>query len=69
MINEKQLKYNEKRGFYYNIRKNYRRCLGRDKGRKHPNVSERSIKKLTEFYKLYNRQFIYLVKKGLKWAI
>ena len=49
MINEKQLKHDEKKGFYFIIPKHYRRCFGKRKGRKHRNVSERSIKKFTEF--------------------
>ena len=69
MINEKQLKYDEKKGFYCIIRKQYRRCLCKSNGRKHPNVSERSKKNLTDFYKLYIKQFIHFLKKGFKWAM
>ena len=64
--------YDKKKGFFCmnkNQEKNKTECMGADKGRKHPNISESVLQKLNEFYKPYSQELFKLIKQKPFWNI
>lgn len=43
------------------------RCLGKTKGRRHPNISEYHLEKLRNFYKSHNEKFFFLINQSFDW--
>ena len=63
--------FNETKGFYCWKRANGKsqiRCLGSSKGRKHPQVSEKTISKLRQFFKPHMKQFCMLASVNFSWC-
>lgn len=42
-------------------------CLNNSKGRKHPNVDRRIVRKLREFYHVFNQRFYSMVGRDFGW--
>jgi hypothetical protein len=64
--------YDKKKGFFCmnkKQQKNKTECMGLDKGRKHPNISESILRKLNEFYKPYSKEFFKLINQNPFWKI
>ena len=68
-IIEEQVYFNESRGFY--CAKNYLGsfCLGSGKGRTHPEVDEKNIRKLRDYFRPFNREFANAVGQNFSWYI
>ncbi len=43
-------------------------CMGSGKGRTHPDIAEKTIRTLRDYYKPFNEQFFNLVGKRMIWA-
>lgn len=73
MIDEDSFLFNKTKGFYCIIvKREYTGdvnpdCLGSDKGRKHPDVSASTLKKLTDFYRPYNKKLFSILQKDFHW--
>ena len=64
--------YDKKKGFFCmnkNKEKNKTECMGADKGRKHPNISESVLQKLNTFYKPYSKELFKFIKHKPFWKI
>ncbi len=64
--------FDNKKGFFCWNRLNEKAhevkyCLGENKGRKHPDVSEDTIAKLREFFRPHNERFYKLVQQNFGW--
>jgi hypothetical protein len=65
--------FNENKGFFcmnkllFNSTKNV--CLGKEKGRKHPNIDTKVLDKLREFYKPYDLELFKILKQKPFWEI
>ena len=66
--------YNETKKFYCmsNTKKHGKirfnpKCLGKTKGRKHPDINQQTIKILRDFYKPYNKEFYKMVGRNFEW--
>ena len=57
----------EKKGFYCPMYQNKTRCLPETKGRKHPQISNKTIEKLRDYYRPYNRKFEKMVNHIFEW--
>lgn len=71
-IQKKHFIFDAKKGFFCknkNLRSGKIECMGKDKGRKHPNISENILRKLKEFYKPYNIQLFDMLKSDPFWEI
>ncbi|CAH1792151.1 unnamed protein product [Owenia fusiformis] len=44
-------------------------CMGYQKGRSHPNITEESIQKLRKYFKPYNEQFFTLAGQRFSWSV
>ena len=63
--------FNETKGFYCwkrAISNTKVRCLGSSKGRKHPEVSEKTISKLRQFFKPHMKEFCMLARVNFSWC-
>lgn len=70
VINAEHFFYNHTKGFpcLKKWRKSSRpRCLGKTKGRAHPPIPERVIKKLRHFYEPYNQKFYQMTNINFNW--
>ena len=59
--------FNETKGFYCYKTAKREKCLGESKGRAHPEVDPIVIKKLRQFFKLFNELFFELVGRQFDW--
>ena len=64
--------FNETKGFpcvrkYFLRNSNYTRCLGKTKGRSHPEINETIIHRLRDFYRPFNEHFFQLVNFDFGW--
>ncbi|CAI5443568.1 unnamed protein product [Caenorhabditis angaria] len=71
-IQASQLHFDRKKGFFCfeNLKKSSKiHCLGQSKGRKHREVSEKTQKKLADFFRFHNFQFFRLVNRTFSWDL
>lgn len=70
IINEKHFYFNETKGFPC-LKKHggsgHPHCLGKTKGRTHPNISEQVLQRLRDFYRPFNTKFFQLIRKDFHW--
>ncbi|KAJ8038135.1 Heparan sulfate glucosamine 3-O-sulfotransferase 1 [Holothuria leucospilota] len=60
--------YNKTKGFYC-LKRPIKSCMGKRKGRKHPYVSPKVIKKLQQFYEPHNKEFSKFVNQKFSWTV
>ena len=71
-IQREHFVFNHKKGFYCmnkNLDNKTKECLGGNKGRKHPLVSQSSIDKLNQYYGPYNIEFFNLLNQKSFWPL
>ena len=64
--------YDDKKGFYCmnkNLDQNEIECLGKNKGRKHPNVSQSAMDKLNQYYRPFSIEFFNFLNQQPFWSI
>ena len=67
-LTEDKFLYNTTKGFYcFGDGVDEVRCLGDDKGRKHPDIDPAIIRKLRRYYEKYNQRFYKMVGKDFGW--
>lgn len=59
--------FNETKGFYC-VRYPIYSCMPPSKGRPHPIVDDRVVKKLQEYFEPYNKEFSHLINKTFSWT-
>lgn len=71
IINERHFYFNETKGFPC-LKKpegsGHPHCLGKTKGRTHPLISQKVLKRLRDFYRPFNSKFYHLVHKDFQWS-
>lgn len=71
LITEKNFIFDEEKGFFCiaKAEENYKipRCLGKNKGRAHPNIDEKALTQLKKFYKPYNKVFYQMIGEDFGW--
>ena len=67
-VNYDMLYFNATRGFYcMRMNATYERCLGRNKGRKHPDIDPFVLHKLDTFFESHNHRLFKLIHQKLPW--
>jgi hypothetical protein len=68
-IKKESFVFNESKGFFcFQFNKSVEMyCLTDDKGRKHPFIGERLLKKLNDYYKEFDKQLFKLIKQEPFW--
>ncbi|XP_052777404.1 heparan sulfate glucosamine 3-O-sulfotransferase 5-like [Mya arenaria] len=66
-VTETNVYFNETRGFFCMNSVDKQHCLGATKGRKHPNIDSKIVKKLKNFYRPYNRKLFAMIGKEFDW--
>lgn len=69
-FNSDMFTFNKTKGFYCWMKVNGKEshvCLGNEKGRPHPFVSQETVSRLKDFYKPHNQQFRMLTGTDLRW--
>lgn len=70
-INERHFYFNETKGFPC-LKKpegsGHPHCLGKTKGRTHPIISQKVLKRLRDFYRPFNSKFYHIVNKDFRWS-
>ena len=62
--------YDTKKRFFCmnkNQEKNKTECMGSDKGRQHPNISDSVLQKLNHFYKPFSQELFKFIKQKPFW--
>ena len=59
--------FNETKGFYCYRTADEEKCLGKKKGRPHPDVDPKVMRKLRQFFEPYNERFFDLVGRRFDW--
>ncbi|KAL4236561.1 Heparan sulfate glucosamine 3-O-sulfotransferase 5 [Mactra antiquata] len=67
LVTDKNVYFNETRGFYCMNSGNNQHCLGAQKGRKHPDIDPLVIRKLNNFYRPYNRKLFSMIGRKFDW--
>ena len=67
MITNQNVYFNETRGFYCMKAGDKQHCLGAQKGRKHPDIDPRVVKKLNNFYRPYNQKLYKMIGQRFDW--
>ncbi|CAN9505649.1 unnamed protein product [Ophioblennius macclurei] len=71
LVTEKNFEYQPDKGFFCSRKAEEKysilHCLGKNKGRTHPNVEPWVIMKLKEYYKPYNKMFYEMVGQDFGW--
>lgn len=70
IVGDKHFYFNETKGFPCLKKREGNgspHCLGKTKGRSHPVVETRAIKRLREFYRPFNAKFYQMVNKDFGW--
>lgn len=66
-ITDKNVYFNETRGFYCMQSGDKQHCLGAKKGRKHPDIDPQVVKKLNSFYRPYNQKLFSMIGQKFDW--
>ena len=67
LITEKDIVFNESKGFYCKWSNGTEHCLSKQKGRPHLDIPEDIISKLRDYYDTYNEQFYHAVGRDFGW--
>ncbi|CAL4093272.1 unnamed protein product, partial [Meganyctiphanes norvegica] len=68
LITSKNLFYSQEKGFYcMQYTSGYKKCLGKNKGRPHPNIDPQVMSKLRRFLEPFNKHFYTLVGYNFSW--
>lgn len=68
VITEKDFYFNTTKGFPCILRKSRPHCLGKTKGRSHPNIDPVTLGRLRQFYKPFNRKFYEMTGMDFGWS-
>lgn len=71
VINEKHFYFNSTKGFPCLVKSEERstpHCLGKSKGRNHPDIDRKIIERLREFYRPFNRKFYQMTRTNFGWG-
>ena len=66
-FNDNDIYFDERKRFYCVRKEGQGVCLGREKGRPHPKVDDKVVKKLKEYFKPFNQEFYEAVGHNFKW--
>lgn len=66
-VTERNLYFNETRGFYCMKQGSKSNCLGATKGRKHPHIEQNVIDKLRDFFEPYNKILFRIINRTFDW--
>ena len=66
-ISDKQVYFDERKGFYCMKKQRRSYCLGSGKGRTHPEVDNENIQKLKDYFRPFNREFSDAVGQNFSW--
>ena len=66
-VTSENVYFNDTRGFYCMRSGPNQHCLGATKGRKHPSIDPRIIKKLKMFYRPYNKKLFSMIGQTFDW--
>ncbi|CAL4073671.1 unnamed protein product, partial [Meganyctiphanes norvegica] len=67
-ITSRNLFYSQEKGFYcMQYTNGYKKCLGKGKGRQHPNIDSQVMSKLRRFLEPFNKHFYKLVGYNFSW--
>ena len=66
-LSEDRFSFNAEKGFYCLKTSSGEACLGKDKGRTHPDVNPTSIEKLKQFYRPHNEELFKMLNKKFEW--
>ena len=67
-ISQRHFSYNSKKGFYCLTNGRKSSCLGENKGRRHPNVTEESREALRKYFLAQNRELNYLIGSDIQFS-
>lgn len=71
VITEKHFYFNSTKGFPCLLKsesRSFPHCLGKNKGRTHPNIDDKAIKRLNEFYRPFNEKFYQMTLINFGWS-
>lgn len=71
VINEKHFYFNSTKGFPCLVKSEERsspHCLGKSKGRNHPQIDRQIIRRLREFYRPFNSKFYQMTRINFGWV-
>lgn len=66
-LTEDKFYFNKTKGFYCYHFEGQEKCLGDDKGRKHPEVDKSVVRKLRQFFVKFNNRFYKLTDRNFGW--
>ena len=68
-INDTNVYFDKRKGFYCVRREGRQICLGDNKGRKHPKIERNVIQKLKVYFRPFNLEFYKAVGQSFNWEI
>ena len=66
-FNHKNVYFDKAKGFYCVNKHGWRKCLGANKGRTHPNIDNDVIQTLKEYFQPFNEEFYDAVGQKFNW--